>query len=315
MAVKNKILNAILSGSDLRHTDSMAVDLVGKCPVTLAVSTGNSVSVKFPMEKEAFDQSKAEIAQRVKAYKVGAPAYQGGMVVLDLINWKSAKEAYEGVREVIRELAAPASGDAVCPYCGQGGCDTAALKDGLYAKMHERCRGENEERERERIEGSGNYFTGLLGALGGALLVLAVSLLLIVLTHTSFGWLYAFSTVVAMVGYLACKGRYGIAGAFLVGGCSLLAFVAFLYAEALFFLSEAGIYFNMSNFLEELLALTEIVFSLDYLAESWFEILFFVIGLVLTFMGRPLSKAKRAGELDQMAALAVPLSGERADLR
>ena len=62
--------------------------------------------------------------------------------------------------------------DAVCPLCSAGGCDAAALVDGVYRPVHERCAQERAAKAGQSAweDGeSGRYALGVLGAVLGAL--------------------------------------------------------------------------------------------------------------------------------------------------
>lgn len=302
--ITNKILKLLVAEFGLKHTKDLAVDLVGKCPVTLRAES-NAVFVRFPIEENLYQQLPADLALRLKEFKIKAPTYKNGIMAFLITNLKHARDGYAFLRSVIGDSRA---GSAPCPYCGMTGCDEFAVAGDTYAAVHARCHAQGQAEAQEKLLGQGNYFTGLLGAIGGSLLMLVISLVLILMLETSYGWLFLMATPMAVVGYKALKGPHGTAGAFIVAICSILAFLIFNYSEVIIVFVQQGLALSAGNFIATVLVASYYVFSAEWIGASWFEIAFFLIGLVGTLATRPLSKKKAMKAQEELAALTTPLA-------
>ncbi len=131
---------------------------------------------------------------------------------------------------------------------------------------------------------------------------MALALLLVVLTQRVYGWLFVLGCYAAVAGYKLLKGPYGTAGTITVVVSSILSFLIYMCCEMVYWLQD---YFDMS--VGEILGYPGDVFSLTFsvenLAESWFQILFFVIGLVIVIVRRPLSQQNVLNEIETMESL------------
>lgn len=306
MSVKNGVLVELLMQFPLRHTDTVAVDVVSGCPLTLT-AINNYVSVQFNMNEEDYAAIKDEFEQSMKACGA-AVGFKKNVVSVVIANKNTACQTYIRLRAVISNIVAPLTQNAACPYCGMHGCDTAAIKGALYTQMHETCRAQNEDAQRQEITvGGGNYFTGTIGALLGALLMIAIAFVFRILLEISFGWFFFTVTFAAFFGYRLLKGPYGVAGTVIVSVCAVLSFIVMLYGDLIYGL---GIYagFTLSDCLALFPELTELVFLFENLATYWFEFIFFMIGFVSALVSRPLSKKKLIADREALLVLSAPLS-------
>lgn len=115
-----------------------------------------------------------------------------------------------------------------CAICKQGGCDGLAQVDG-YVAVHQSCVKAQAEATMEKVEhneASGNYITGFLGALLGAVVGTLPTIVALLLVERIYAILYALIPLAAYQGYKICKGKMN-KGAF---ACSLIASLFGLFA-------------------------------------------------------------------------------------
>lgn len=305
----NKGLANIAQTYGLQQAGDMAVDLIDGCPVTLKLNNGN-LFVRAAMPKEVFEASKAAMNEQLKSVKMAKAGYTGGQVQFILSKWKLAEEQYGMAARLIREYAAPQAGQAVCPYCGQPGCDAAAIYKDNYTRVHSRCHHVQADSKRDVVvTGEGNIITGIIGAFVGAMLFMILCLIIVSITQTVYGWLFVFASYASVFGYKLLKGPYGTAGTVSVAVSSIVAFLLYMVGEMTYFIAD---YYSMtigqvSRIIGDIVSLT---FSTENLADSWFQILFFVIGVILVLVRRPLSQQNVLNEMDAIDAFTKPLDDQ-----
>lgn len=158
--------------------------------------------------------------------------------------------------------AAGLSAPVQCPICHRAGCDTLAVVGGGYVPVHRACLDAALARQAESAQRSltgGNYFTGVLGALLGAMVGALPSLLTIWFLSRAFGLLFALIPIGAYQGYKLCRGRLNRAATAVAVVVSVLQ--VFVLEQALFYiaivtqldywpnvLESVGYYFQVMSF-------------------------------------------------------------------
>ena len=81
--------------------------------------------------------------------------------------------------------------------------------------------------------------------------------------------------------------------------CSILSMVLYLFCEMVYLIAQ---YYELTigEVLKQWSAVIQIAFSGDNLAESWFQLIFFLGGLAWFLIKRPLSKQKVVDTMDVM---------------
>lgn len=149
------------------------------------------------------------------------------------------------------------------------------------------------------LSGQGNLAMGIIGALSGAVLFMAIALAIGIFAERSYGWFFVLATFAALGGYKLFHGPYGRTGMVTVTLCSILSMVLYLFCEMVYLIAQ---YYELAigEVLKQWPAVIQIAFSLDNLAESWFQLIFFLGGLAWFLIKRPLSKQKVVGTMDVM---------------
>ena len=133
------------------------------------------------------------------------------------------------------------------------------------------------------LSGQGNLAMGIIGALAGAVLFMAIALAIGIFAERSYGWFFVLATFAALGGYKLFHGPYGRTGMVTVTLCSILSMVLYLFCEMVYLIAQ---YYE--------LAIGEV------LKQSWFQLIFFLGGLAWFLIKRPLSKQKVVGTMDVM---------------
>lgn len=312
------MLESFVGAFGLRSNGSMAVDLVAGCPVSLNFGKRN-VTVKTAMEKEQFEAVEDALNASLASSGIGKAIFDKGFVQFVLNRLDKAVEEYSALRGAIQTYIAPASSQLPCPACGMGSCDIAAFHDfsedslssrNEFVRTHASCHAKIVEQSRTRISsGEGNYPLGILGAILGAVLVLAVSFLIVVLADTVFGVLFIAVAAAAGIGYRLFNGPYGLKGTLTIIAVSILAFAGYIYIECSHYIAT---YLAISIFdvIPQFEAVAQTAFSLDYLAEDWFQIIFFVVGLVLAAITSPSSVKSALGDIQGYESMVLPLGNQ-----
>ena len=79
--------------------------------------------------------------------------------------------------------------------------------------------------------------------------------------------------------------------------CSILSMALYLFCEMVYLIAQ---YYELTigEVLKQWSAVIQIAFSPDNLAESWFQLIFFLVGLAWFLIKRPLSKQKVVDTMD-----------------
>ena len=120
-----------------------------------------------------------------------------------------------------------------------------------------------------------------------------------IFAERSYGWFFVLATFAALGGYKLFHGPYGRTGMVTVTLCSILSMVLYLFCEMVYLIAQ---YYELAigEVLKQWPAVIQIAFSPDNLAESWFQLIFFLGGLAWFLIKRPLSKQRVVGTMDVM---------------
>ena len=132
-----------------------------------------------------------------------------------------------------------------------------------------------------------------------SVLFMAIALAIGIFAERSYGWFFVLATFAALGGYKLFHGPYGRTGMVTVTLCSILSMVLYLFCEMVYLIAQ---YYELAigEVLKQWPAVIQIAFSPDNLAESWFQLIFFLGGLAWFLIKRPLSKQKVVGTMDVM---------------
>lgn len=311
------LLEGFVSAFGLRSNGSVAVDLVAGCPISLKFGK-RDVTIRTAMEQGQYEAIRDALNASLASSGIEKASFNKGFVQFTLSKPDSAIEQYALLRNAIQAYIAPVSAQRPCPVCGGGSCDIAAFHDfsdgpspiNEFVRTHASCHAKTVEQARTRISsGEGNYPLGVLGAILGAVLVLAVSFLIVVLADTVFGVLFIAVAAAAGVGYRLFNGPYGLKGTLTIIAVSILAFAGYIYIECSHYIAT---YLAISIFdvIPQFEAVAQTAFSLDYLAEDWFQIIFFVVGLVLAAITSPSSVKSALGDIQGYESMVLPLGNQ-----
>lgn len=174
-------------------------------------SGGGTVFVTFQLEKKlSWGVMRALQKELPKGYSVRQPV-QGRL----LVSCSGPEESNNALRTMLDGVAEAMSNGGCtpptrCPFCKKSDCDAVALTETGYVSVHRACvqrRAENTQNAAEVNEVSGNYITGILGALVGGLVGILPALLLIFLTDRIYSLLYALIPICTYLGYKLFRGK------------------------------------------------------------------------------------------------------------
>ncbi|MDL2300337.1 hypothetical protein LJC01_01690 [Clostridiaceae bacterium OttesenSCG-928-D20] len=177
------------------------------------------------------------------------------------------------------EKSSPSS--LVCDICNKRGCDSAAMNGTYFQPVHEACvvqKSSKQQKNAVKNQKSGNILTGIIGAFLGALIGMLPNLLAMSLLKIEFGWLYFLIPMGAYQGYKLLKGKLGGIARLVVLVSSIFGY--FMQIMAILLIQNPGLGFGFlfeAYFLG--LPLT------DLLADNYFGLIFFGIGLVVGILG------------------------------
>ena len=175
----------------------------------------------------------------------------------------------------------------ICPICKHEMCDSAALVAGQFVPVHRQCAQEQTQRlvaNAELNQESGNYLTGFIGALLGAIVGCIPTIATILLLKTEFGLLYMLIPLTSYGGYRLFKGRLGGIARIAVILTSLLAFV--IMQPSIFY-----IFYAWEGYRGGFLSIFQMYFTeyIPYLDMSelvtdiGFGVLFLIVGIISSF--------------------------------
>lgn len=171
-----------------------------------------------------------------------------------------------------------------CPICKKGGCDTLALTGTLYTPVHRECCQERSYAAATNAEMNarqGSYFTGVIGAILGALLATLPSLLTIWFVQKIYAALFFLIPLGCYYGYRLFKGKMSKAVGVITILLSLL--MPFVLELLVFYLTVA----TELSIVPSIWATTALYFQLFTVEEMVTSMLmpyvFLIFGFVVTF--------------------------------
>ena len=288
-----KIFKLLSEAYGLTWSGGIAAEVIDGCPVTLKEDR-YYVQVSAYMPERVYEAKHEIFNEQMKAVKGVKCGFdkKTSRITTVLSQPNRVVEQYGALREIIKQYAAPYVEEDKCPYCGQGECDMAAIYNNQYRRVHVRCHQYHTDRTRDVVlSGQGNLAMGIIGALAGAVLFMAIALAIGIFAERSYGWFFVLATFAALGGYKLFHGPYGRTGMVTVTLCSILSMVLYLFCEMVYLIAQ---YYELAigEVLKQWPAVIQIAFSPDNLAESWFQLIFFLGGLAWFLIKRPLSKQK-----------------------
>ena len=206
-----------------------------------------------------------------------------------------------------------------CGLCNKDGADSAAFVAHVQATealpyafrpVHKDClvkRTEKNAAKAEKNERQGSVSFGIIGALLGAVLGALPTVLTIVFMRVEFGYAYLLIPLLSYGGYKLFRGHAGIAASVSVVIASILSFAIMqpLKYYALF-LKEGVAYVSLEMVLDYMrsMQLAEIV------EDTWFGLLFLVIGIFASFKGFGKTNRDIVNEAETEKASLMSLNGE-----
>jgi hypothetical protein len=190
-----------------------------------------------------------------------------------------------------------------------GSCDVAGMYKGTTARrMHRQCFLNSRNTEMEKINTSdGNYITGIIGAILAAIIMVAISEVLVIGLQRIFYILYLGFPLFIAGGFRLGKGPYGAAGSFCHITVSILAMYVYFYIQGCWYASYMyGI--SMTEAVPYFGDVMKIVMDPAFLKDGALEIVLFVVGLVIALFANPTSKAQGRKGVQQNDVFITPLS-------
>lgn len=170
----------------------------------------------------------------------------------------------------------------VCAVCGQPATDAFALHKDAYAPVHTACiqnQVATTYNKAVQNQQNGNYALGVVGALLGAIVGAAPSILLMVFINIISAWLCALIPLGAYFGYKLFRGKLtGVATVIVIIVSVIMIPVMSYFTEAFNFQEQLGVWLTVSLY-------TEYLFS-DFgaLVPGYLQLLLFVgLGVLITW--------------------------------
>ena len=179
-------------------------------PVYLS-GAGQMISLAVKTSDERNRMVLSRLKELIRPWNVGQTWARHDLRLLFNQRTKGGLSVGEMVRQCLRLLrdlgVAPYD---VCPVCGLGGCDVAALHGSVFRLAHGECltdQAATAKGRAERNERTGSYALGFVGALIGMLVGTVPSLVVIIATETIYSLLMALIPICAYYGYKLFRGR------------------------------------------------------------------------------------------------------------
>lgn len=255
--------------------------------------------------------------EELKANNLSALANANTTNVLQInVNVKktSAEEAYAAALQVALNLFARfgiAPENHACPVCGVRGCGVAVMQRGACVPYHKSCLEQQRDAQAQKVGNAvedGSYFTGILGGIAGAVVGILPSLLVIVLSNTIYGMLFALIPMAIAKGYRMAKGKPDKVSIVITVVLSILS--VYLLQSAVmvqYLMSKYGFYFGEA-ISEIFYWITNTSFLLEITTSSSTEFVFMVLGLWISWSYISNTGESGVGNLSAMidGAYAIP---------
>lgn len=187
------------------------------------------------------------------------------------------------VTDTLRNASKLVSAPERCGMCNKKECDSFAMVGAKFTSVHRECvtnksmKVAEDARQNKR---GGNYLLGIVGAIIGALVGCIPTILTVVLMKMEYGILYFLIPLASYQGYKIFKGKMGGVARVVVIAASVLAFI---FMQPIIY----HILWTMDGYNKSIWY--DIIYYFAYIPlptffeESWFGILFLIIGIVSSF--------------------------------
>ena len=298
----------LVSSYGLKSNGMAAMDVVAGVPVRITNYQGNPSVYIYAKDKETASSIAANMKADAKNAGIMPPKAQGDSVTFGFKKPRLVVDHYQKIRDLISANAGSFNFDQ-CPYCFMGSCDVAGMFKGTTARrMHRQCFLNGRNNEMEKINTSdGNYITGIIGAILAAVIMVAISEVLVIGLQRIFYILYLGFPLFIAGGFRLGKGPYGAAGSFCHITVSILAMYVYFYIQGCWYASYMyGI--SMTEAVPYFGDVMKIVMDPAFLKDGALEIVLFVVGLVIALFANPTSKAQGRKGVQQNDVFITPLS-------
>ncbi len=298
----------LVSSYGLKSNGMAAMDVVAGVPVRITNYQGNPSVYIYAKDKETASSIAANMKADAKNVGIMPPKAQGDSVTFGFKKPRLVVDHYQKIRDLISANAGSFNFDQ-CPYCFMGSCDVAGMYKGTTARrMHRQCFLNSRNTEMEKINTSdGNYITGIIGAILAAIIMVAISEVLVIGLQRIFYILYLGFPLFIAGGFRLGKGPYGAAGSFCHITVSILAMYVYFYIQGCWYASYMyGI--SMTEAVPYFGDVMKIVMDPAFLKDGALEIVLFVVGLVIALFANPTSKAQGRKGVQQNDVFITPLS-------
>ena len=292
----------LVAAYDLKSSGSQAIDVVNDIPVRIFNNQGTPVVYVFAGSKEQAAAAVGNLISVAQSMGLAKPRAAGDSIMFGFKKPFNAVEEYPAIKQIIANNSGLFNIDQ-CPYCGMSGCDTVGMyKSNSARKMHRHCYNSLRNAEMDKVENAqGNYLTGVLAALGAALLIVAICVLFVSATQRVYPYFFVFIPFIIAFVYKAAKGPYGLPSVLLTTGLGIFAMFSYFYLIACWYASAT---YDISIF-KAIPYFGEIMsyFSLSaYWENNGTSVIFWVVGVLIAAFASPVSKkaGKQAIESDDL---------------
>ena len=298
----------IVNSYGLKSNGMQAIDVVSGVPVRIVNSNGVASVFVYAGGKDKAAMIAGPIISAAQSMGLAKPRVQGDSITFGFKKPMMAVEDYSNIRQIISNNAGVLNFDQ-CPYCFMGGCDTVGIyKNATAAKMHRACYMKNRNTEMDKIENcDGNYVTGILGAIGAAILIILLAEFLVLGAERIFYILYIAFPLFIAGGFRFGKGPYGAKGTICHVTVSILAMFVYFYIQGCYYAAE---WYEISilDAVPYFGDIMSIILDPEFIRYSALEIVLFVIGLLVAIFANPTSKKNGRKAVEQNDVFLTPIT-------
>lgn len=307
--MKRNNFNDLKFSFQLVGEGDVLVDAIQSYPVLLMNEPKTGLlHIRFVLPEQLYHRIMPAFEDEMKEVGFYKMTYQKEIMNLVIRQKDHAIVMYEAFRKWMSLRISPSLNELTCGYCGGFHCDTLAIKDDLYQPVHASCHTSYLQSLKEPMEKSKgiDYIKGSVGALIGALLPMLLSLVMIMITNTSFGYLYLLSAYAAIQGYKYLNGPQNQKGFMITILCCCIAFFVFMYADCFYSIYDSGYgtYFGIGD---QFSMINSVLFSWDFFEMFGFEALFFLLGIGSVMFMRPFSRKKMIQTQERLDQFSQPI--------
>ncbi len=298
----------IVNSYGLKSNGMQAIDVVSGVPVRIVNSNGVASVFVYAGGKDKAAMIAGPIISAAQSMGLAKPRVQGDSITFGFKKQMMAVDDYSKIREIITANAGAFSADQ-CPYCFMGGCDSVGMyKSATATKMHRACYMKNRNTEMEKVENNdGNYVTGILGAIGAAILAVIVLDLLALGADRIYFYLYIMFPVFIAGGFKLGKGPYGAKGTFCHILISFLAMFVYFYIQGCY-LASIWYEITMAQAAPYFMDIVQILLLPEFIKNAGIELVCFFVGILIAVFANPTSKKNGRKLVQQNDIFLIPIS-------